>query len=187
MAVVSTETDARTRSDAVEYQARLLSAIHERVAERLAALVDAGVDVTSLGDPDDVAARAAAAVPHAPAPYDLTMGPFYDTSGLTRWLGISRQALADRARRGSVLACRTSDGHLVYPAFQFGRDGAVRAGLIDVLRVFAGQDGWVVAAWLTAPTGGLDGHSALDWLALGRDAATVVDLATDDTARWKAL
>lgn len=168
------------------YERRVLAAVHDQVSARLTALVEAGVDLTTLGEPDEVAARAAAAVPYAPHSYDLAYGPFYDTTGLTRWLGISRQALGDRVRRGSVLACRTDDGHLVYPAFQFGREGTVRAGLVDALRVFAGQDGWVVAAWLTTPTAALDGQSALDWIALGRDASAVVELAMADAAGWAA-
>ena len=168
------------------YEQRVLAAVHDQVAARLAALSAAGVDVTSLGAPEDVAARAAAAVPHAPHAYDLAFGPFYDTTGLTRWLGISRQALSDRVRRGSILACRTEDGHLVYPAFQFGREGSVRPELVDTLRAFAGHDGWAVAAWLTTPTDALEGQSALDWLALGRDTASVIDLAAADAAGWAA-
>jgi hypothetical protein len=168
------------------YEQRVLAAVREQIGARLRALALAGVDLTTLGDPDDVAARAAAAVPYAPHTYDLPFGPFYDTTGLTGWLGISRQALADRVRRGSVLAGRTDDGRVVYPAFQFGRDATVRAELIDVLRAFAGHDGWAVAAWLTTVTAALDGHSALDWLALGRDPSVVIDLAVADATGWAA-
>jgi hypothetical protein len=177
---MATTTSKRTYAD------RIVAAVGDRVQARLAALASAGVDLSTLGDPEELAARAAAVIPLPPHAYDLALGPFYDTTGLTRWLDISRQALADRVRRGSVLACRTEDGHLVYPAFQFGRDGSVRPGLIDVLRAFAGHDGWAVAAWLTAPVDALDGHSALDWLALGRDAAVVVRLARADAAGWAA-
>ncbi|GMA89269.1 hypothetical protein GCM10025868_45190 [Angustibacter aerolatus] len=79
-------------------------------------------------------------------------------------------------RRGRLLACRTADGHLVYPAFQFARDGAVRPGIVDVVAVFtaAGVDGWTTAAWLTTPTDVLDGDSAVDHLVVHRAGAAAV-------------
>ena len=74
-------------------------------------------------------------------PYDEPLGPFYDTTGLVSWLGVSRQAVADRVRRGTLLACRTQDGHLVYPAWQFARDGAVRPGVVDAVGEFVAARG----------------------------------------------
>ena len=168
---------ARTGTDPATLRDALVARIAERVGERLDALAAAGVPLSSLGAPDDLAERAAAALPAARHPYD-GYGPFYDTTGLTKWLGVSRQALADRVRRGSLLACRTGEGHLVYPAWQFGRDGSLRDGLAPVLRAFAGVDGWAVAAWLTTPAPALRDMSALDWLVVaGDDRAAVVALA----------
>ena len=78
-------------------------------------------------------------------------------AGLVAWLGISRQALFDRVRRGTVLACRTADGHLVYPSLQFGRNGAVRPGRPGRRRCLRrrGVDGWSIGAWLTTPSRGV--------------------------------
>jgi hypothetical protein len=92
-------------------RARLVAAIEDR----LAAAEAAGLRPEDLGDPTQVAARVAAAIPsrHPTAPL---VGACYDESGLVRWLGISRQALGARRRARAVLACRTAEGHWVYPA-----------------------------------------------------------------------
>ena len=119
-------------------------------------------------------------------------GPFYDTSGLVAWLGISRQALFDRVRRGTVLACRTADGHLVYPSLQFGRNGAVRPGVQEAVGAFVrkGADGWSIGAWLTTPSPVFDGHSAVDYLVVHRSSPTsvarVTGAAAADASQWAA-
>lgn len=118
--------------------------------------------------------------------YDVRYGSFYDTTGLVRWLGVSRQALADRVRRGALLACRTADGHLVYPASQFTGSGTLRPGLAGVLREFSGVDGWAVLAWLTTPSAAFDGMCATDLLVLGGDPERVRTAAAGDAARWAA-
>jgi hypothetical protein len=168
------------------YRDEVVATVTARVRARLDDLAAAGVPLESLGSPEQVANQVAAALPAARHAYDLELGPFYDTAGLTHWLGVSRQALADRVRRGSLLACRTQDGHLVYPAFQFDGMGGIRAGLAPVLKIFAGHDGWLVATWLVTATDALDGSSAMDWLALGRDEAAVADLARADAGGWAA-
>ena len=168
------------------YRERVLALVSARLGVRLDELLAAGMPVESLGSPEQVADQLVAALPATRHAYDLELGPFYDTAGLTHWLGVSRQALADRVRRGSLLACRTQDGHLVYPAFQFDGSGGIRAGLAPVLKIFAGYDGWLVATWLTTATDALDGSSAMDWLALGRDETAVTDLARADAGGWAA-
>ena len=88
------------------------------------------------------------------------------------WLGVTRQALADRERRGTLLACRTADGHLVYPVLQFGRNGQVRPGVVDAVGILkrAGADGWAIGAWLTTATAAFDGDSAVDYLVVHRSS-----------------
>lgn len=181
MAARATPVEASTA-----YRDQVMATVSARVSSRLDELAAAGIPLESLGSPDQVAEQLAAALPATRHAYDLELGPFYDTAGLTRWLGVSRQALADRVRRGSMLACRTQDGHLVYPAFQFDGNGAIKTGLAPVLKIFAGYDGWLVATWLVTATDALDGSSAMDWLALGRDSKAVADLAVADAGGWAA-
>lgn len=175
-----------------QFRHDLLEAVDRAVEARLRDVERRGGDVALLGDPHELAQRMAATLPVAAHPFDVELGPFYDTTGLSRWWGVSRQALADRVRRGTLLACRTADGHLVYPAFQFARDGAVRPGIAEAVAVLtrAGADGWTTAVWLTTPSSAFDGESAVDHLVVHRASAgsvsRVVRQATADAAAWAA-
>lgn len=167
----------------------LLAAVERELDTRAAELAVQGRSLRSLGDLDELAARMVAALPSV-HPYDTSFGPFYDTAGLAQWLGVSRQALADRVRRGTLLACRTAEGHLLYPLLQFGRGGEVRPGVVDAVGILAraGADGWTIASWLTTPTEVFDGQSAVDHLVLHRSRASAVQLvvaaAEADASRW---
>jgi hypothetical protein len=184
MAAAQTRTADATAVDA------LTSAVRARVEERARELQAQGRTL-DLGDVEELADRMVAALPTV-HPLDEPLAPFYDTAGLVAWLGVSRQALFDRVRRGTVLACRTADGHLLYPSLQFGRTGQVRAGVVEAVGAFtrAGVDGWTVGVWLTTPSAVFDGHSAVDFLVLHRSSgaavARVARAAADDAARWAA-
>jgi hypothetical protein len=110
--------------------------------------------------------------------WDERIGPFYDTAGLSAWLGISKQALNDRVRRRRMLAVTTADGRVVYPARQFDGRQLV-AGLADALAMFRGApvDGWAIAAWLATPAAALRGKTPLDWLHHGDNPQRVARLA----------
>ncbi|MEO3935192.1 hypothetical protein V3N99_00390 [Dermatophilaceae bacterium Soc4.6] len=167
----------------------LLSTVERLLAERADELARQGRSLRSLGDLGELAARMVAVLPSV-HPYDTAIGPFYDTGGLSQWLGVSRQALADRVRRGTLLACRTQDGHLLYPLFQFARSGEVRVGIVDVVGTMtrAGVDGWVTGTWLTTPSPVFDGDSAVDHLVVHHASracvARVVAAAAADVASW---
>lgn len=168
----------------------LAEAVRTRVLARQAELRAQGRDL-DLGEVEEVADRMLAALPTV-HPLDQPLGPFYDTSGLVAWLGISRQALFDRVRRGTVLACRTADGHLLYPSLQFGRTGQVRPGVQEAVGAFTrrGVDGWTIGAWLTTPAEPFEGHSAVDYLVVHRSSQTAVAwvarCAAADAALWAA-
>lgn len=177
---------------AAAFRAQLWQRLESGVEERLDQLADAGDLAKALGDPAGVADRMIATLPVVRHDLDVELGPFYDTAGLSAWWGVSRQALSDRVRRGTLLACRTGDGHLVYPAFQFARDGSVRPGILEAVAVFQRHtvDGWTAAVWLTSPSPGLDGDSAVDYLVVHRASAAAVrrvaQQAAADAAAWAA-
>jgi hypothetical protein len=185
----SAQTTGRT---ALAYRRALVAAVDAAVAQRLQDLERRGGTPDDLGSPEELAGRMVATLPAVANPLDVELGPFYDTSGLATWWGVSRQALADRVRRGTLLACRTADGHLLYPSFQFARDGSVRAGIVDALSVFArhGIDGWTAAVWFTTPSPAFDGDSVVDHLVIHRTSsaavARVVRQAESDASAWAA-
>lgn len=132
-----------------------------------------------------LAARMLAAVPGAHV-YDELVGPFHTTGGVQTLLGITRQAVHERVKRGTLLRVLTSDEVALYPAFQFC-GAQVSPPLRRVLATFRETpvDGWTVAAWLCVPCPELDDLSPRDWLAdTDRDPTAVLALASEAAARW---
>ena len=133
---------------------------------------------------EEIARRMAAMVP-VPSPVNAQFGPFYRTDQVARLLGITRQGVADRVRKRSLVGMQTKEGTWVYPTFQFV-DRAVIPGLVDVLRCFdrAVVDGWAVAAWLTSPSAAFGGRTPLDRIRAGDGAGGVAAAARDAMRRW---
>lgn len=159
----------------------------------LMAELSAGVDVLVAEharavemDPGVLAKQMLSVVPQAHV-YDAAIGPFYTTDGVRKLLGgTSRQAVADRVRRGTLLQVRSSDGVMLYPAFQF-EGTQVSARVREVLAQFraADVDGWTVASWFGVPAEDLAGCTPRDWLAdPARDLEPVLRLAAATAARW---
>ncbi|MBB1516520.1 hypothetical protein H5398_11150 [Tessaracoccus sp. MC1679] len=113
------------------------------------------------------------------------LGPYFDTQGLRRRLGVTRQALTGRVQRNTLLAVPADDGALLYPTWQFTPDLEPLAGLSEVLSELnrVAKDGLSKALWLTTPQGALGQVSAANWLAQGRDPAAVLALAHADVER----
>jgi hypothetical protein len=131
------------------------------------------------------------APPQQPSRNELAerTGPFYDTSALASWLGVTRDALDRRSQNGALLSVTTSDGMRLYPAWQFTAEGgSLVPGLHDVLTVLRGGsgDGWTIALWLVTPVVDLNGRSAIEWLKAGGAASRVLELARYDAAAWSA-
>ncbi|MGD0320894.1 MAG: hypothetical protein ABSC00_04690 [Acidimicrobiales bacterium] len=137
-----------------------------------------------LGPPKEAAERLVSLVPSR-SPWGAVVGPVYDTSQVRALLGAaSRQAVGDRARRRTVLALHTGDGHVVYPVFQFkGRE--VIPGLSKVLqRVSDTVDDWTLASWLRAPQPALGGRSIVEQLARRGADEQVIEVADAAAERW---
>lgn len=88
-------------------------------------------------------------------------------------LGVSPQAIQARRRRGTLLAVPLANGEWVYPAAQFGADGAL-SGLADVLAAFRVTGPWTRLSVLLSPADALGGRSPLEVLADG-DAARAAE------------
>lgn len=155
--------------------------------ERLLALLRSGrVDGDVLPDPEEFVEHGIhARRPSSPLP-DL-IGPVYTSGGVQSVLGISRQQLADRRQRGTIIAARTSDGRWVHPIYQFDESG-IRADVrevLDVLRAESAPDPWTLALWFVTAREALGGVSALKLLDSGQ-LDTVLAHAAGTVARWAA-
>jgi hypothetical protein len=100
-------------------------------------------------------------------------GGAYQAHEVARMLGITRQAVHGRYKRGSLLGLPQGDAEILYPTCQFTRDGQVVAGLAEVLRAFRVANPYTRLAVLIAPTPALGGRTPLDALAAGDRAGAV--------------
>ncbi|MFN7963799.1 MAG: hypothetical protein U0002_21225 [Thermoanaerobaculia bacterium] len=145
-----------------------------------------GRSLTELGTPQEVAARMVATLP-SPSPWNDLLGPFYSGAQISRVLGgISRQALAERRERRTLIALRTSDGVWAYPAFQLGDDHRPLPGLIPLWQTLcaSGVDDWSAAGWLCSPLASLSGKSPASWLREGGEPEAVLPLAREAAHRF---
>ncbi len=83
-------------------------------------------------------------------------------------LGMTRQAVDKRRKRGTLIGLNLGRRGYAYPVWQIGL-----AGLEDVLAELKGLDPWTQAAYLLAPNRWLDGESPLNALRAGRLAAVL--------------
>jgi hypothetical protein len=146
--------------DASDYGREVLPVL----ADWLAGLRAAG---QSIPEADDVAEMVRVLLPAPPGnPLATAIGRFYRSDAVMVLLGLnSKQALASRRRTGAVLAAKTADGTLAYPAFQFDVPGRrVDPNLAPVIRVLREVDSWSAALWLVTANADLDERSPLDAL-----------------------
>ena len=154
----------------------------DQLEARYAAL---GRSLGDLGSVEELADRMIAAVP-SPSPWS-ELGAFYSTTKVSKLLGsISRQAVADRRARHTLLALKTADNAWVYPEFQFDEHNQVLKGLPEVLRILMASevDEWTLASWLTSRMRSLEDQSPIDWLRSGRDRSTLLTFAKDAAQRF---
>lgn len=144
------------------YEDDVIASLRPRLDVIVSRLTEAG---TPLPAPDELAEAMVAAVPGATSlsEYDRLLGPFYSSTGAMRMLDVpTKQALADRRRRGTLLAARTSDDVWVYPSFQFDpKARSVRRSLVPVLAELKTAPRWGAALWLVSEHEELGGRSPL--------------------------
>jgi hypothetical protein len=161
--------------------------LREGLEERLSTFADRGRSLDEIGPAEELARRMLEVVP-IPSRWDDLLGPFYSTRQVARLLGgVSRQAVADRKDRGTLLGLKTADGEVVYPTFQFGDGAQVIPGLAEVIQCFSrrtGTDDWTMAGWLVSPLRPLKGKSAIGWLRSGNDPEPLLALARDAARRF---
>src|SRR3972149_10305961 len=122
----------RRVSSPVRFAASVAARIQERVVSLSERYEQSGRQLTDLGSADEIAHLMMAVLPE-PSLWDRQLGPVVTTNSACQLLGgISRQALAERRQRRTLLALRTADGEWVYPRSQFHEGGEIIAGLADV-------------------------------------------------------
>ncbi|MUL84542.1 MULTISPECIES: hypothetical protein [unclassified Mycolicibacterium] len=174
-------------TDLALFEHQIMLSVSRKVHERMRRADEARLGPEAFGDPEEIAEAMVAALPLGHV-FDEITGPFYDTAGLTRWLGVSRQALHQKVARYAILACPLDEGGVVYPAWQFLDSGATIPSLRDVLTALTegADDPWMAALWMRAPSDRLDGSCPADWLCQGGDPQRVIEMARESAASWSA-
>lgn len=125
--------------------------------------------------------RAAALGIARPGLWEEQLGPLLTSAGVRELLGgVSREALAQRVKRGTVLALRDERGRVRYPLLQLDeRSRTPYRELAPLIRLFRdrGLSGWELMAFLTTRQRELRGDPPLEWLREGRDPELVLALA----------
>ncbi|WP_377449716.1 hypothetical protein [Rhodococcoides fascians] len=169
-----------------EQERKLLDLLTRTVRRTFADARASGVPADVFADVEAIARSMTSALPTSHI-YDQIVGPFYDTSGLTQWWGVSRQAVSKSVSTGAVIACQLDGGGWVYPTWQFTDSGAVYSDLLTLWSTLrAAADAWTCATWMRSPIADLDDRSAAQWVAEGRRIEPVLELARSDARRWAA-
>jgi hypothetical protein len=177
--------DAGWKGPAPAMSAEIASLVFDGLEELEQRYSDLGRSLAEVGRAKQLARQMLAALP-APSPWS-EIGPFYSSSRVAQIFGgISRQAVADRRGRGTLLGLQTADRKWVYPAFQFDERNNVLEGLSELLKVLriSDADNWTLASWLDSPMRSLDGRSPIEWLRLGNDRGALRTLAADAARRF---
>ena len=151
-------------AEATEFE----SAVLRSLASRWQQLIPRNAFDHTTIDPRDIAERMIATVPRE-NPFNDTIGPFYDTAGLTNWLNVQKQRLTTLRQQRRLLAIKTTKNRIVYPAFQFGAGGELLPHLSEVLAVLEPvmKNPLSLARWLNTPAERFDGMSAAAALRAG--------------------
>ena len=118
---------------------------------------------------------------------DSDIGPFFDTAGLSVWLGLSRQAIYRQKRQRTILAITTADRHFLYPAFQWSEAKEPLPALPEVLAQLDPTDEDPVgsALWLNTSAREIGGATPAELLRRG-DRETVLVVARQIAAAWQS-
>ncbi len=165
-----------------------------KLRERLNVLVAAGLDAAQIEHSAEQLADAMLKLLPEPSVAAKVSGPVWTTEQVRVALAregrpISRQAIDDRVKRGTLLALQVKEaGERAYPLWQFKQDSSgwtVMTGLADVLQTVpeSSMNRWTLASWLQRPNHLLSNQSPLEALEAG-ETARVLALANSAAERW---
>lgn len=126
--------------------------------------------------PETLASRMLHSVPNVESSgknmWDEAIGPFFDTTGLRQWKGVTRQRLDALRKSNRLIALTSSDNRLLYPEFQFGASGELLPHLDEILpALHRSYNDWDAALWLDTPSEEWGGKTAAQVLHGGDEEA----------------
>lgn len=116
---------------------------------------------------------------------DAAVGPSDDADGLRKWFRYSQAELTSLEELRDILLVTTSDGHSLYPAFQFDAHSRLLPQLRTLLEGLDPDrdDAWADAVWLNDAAEVLDGLTPAQALRTSR-AEDAIGLARQAGGPW---
>jgi hypothetical protein len=105
------------------------------------------------------------------------LGPLLNREEAKLRIGIASDLELDAlVSTKQLLALPSRQGELVFPEFQFSRQGAVYRGIETILRIFGDvvATPYTIASWLRGPKEYLEGESPIRWIERERDLEPVI-------------
>jgi hypothetical protein len=145
--------------------------VTDLLADRLVPHLDADPDLMNFDGDDlrDLSDEVQNVLPdlRLDSPWRRAIGPVYRVETVRTVLRLeSVDDVLELASKRAILMLRTSDGHEVFPRFQFS-DGHPLPGLAEVLQAGSADfehASWTAAAWLRTPLELLNGGTIVDAL-----------------------
>lgn len=137
------------------------------------------------GDDPEALGQAAALTIARPHVWEGQLGPLLASAQLRSLLGgISREALAQRVKRGTLIALRDRRGKVRYPLFQLDESGAVPSEVPTLVKLFRdrGLSTWELTTFMTTPQRELDDRSPIDWIRSTGDDQLLLAVARESAA-----
>ncbi|KSU55006.1 hypothetical protein [Microbacterium enclense] len=97
------------------------------------------------------------------------MSTWLTSTAVARLLSLRVAEVDELRKRGELCAGRRRNGRYVYPRWQLDEQNRPLRGLAVVLAALGDDDPVSIGNLMTAPDEELDGLSAAQWLAAGRD------------------
>lgn len=166
--------------------------LYDEFRGHLARLLDRHGDLLDKVDDREAEqlGRRAAEAALAPLLWGEAVGDRWDTTEAAEFLGVTRQALHDRVKRGTLLGV-PGRGVTWFPTWQFDLAGRkVRPAVPCLLGVFRGMRRPLqpveIASWAHRAQPDLEGFAPAEWIAAGRSDAVVLAAARHAVARLAA-
>ncbi len=147
------------------------------------------LDTTGEQEARELGRRAAEAA-LAPLIWGEAIGERWGTTDVAEFLGVSRQALHDRVKRGTLLGV-PGRGTTWFPTWQFDlANRSSRPVVAALLQAFRSIDlplaAVEIASWAQRPQAELEDLTPADWVAGGRPDGPVLDAARHTAVRVAA-
>jgi hypothetical protein len=123
----------------------------------------------------------------APIAWSKAIGHRLNTTEVTKLLGITRQALAHRLNRKTILGI-PGKNTTYYPSWQFDFERRIQKsearGILCTFLSYGQNDSYMIAAWANSSNEDLEGLTPAQWLQEERTPSNLYEVARETAHSW---